>query len=189
MEKVLTEKQGKALLELARQTIAEKAGVSGSTVSTEEPLPDSKYGTFVTLKKHGQLRGCIGNLQASESVKDGVIRNAVNAAFHDSRFSPLTADELPEIEIDISVLNQPQVLEYSDAQDLIAKLRPGIDGVILSLGAARATFLPQVWEQLPTVEQFLGHLCRKAGLPENAWRDSNPRIETYQVQCFAEGEV
>ncbi len=189
MEKVLNEKQGKALLEIARQTIAEKLGMTGGTDSTEESLPDSRYGTFVTLKKRGQLRGCIGNLQASESVKGGVKRNAVNAAFHDSRFSPLTADELPEIEIDISVLNQPQVLEYSDAQDLIIKLRPGIDGVILSLGAARATFLPQVWEQLPTVEQFLDHLCRKAGLPDHAWQNSNPRIETYQVQCFAEEKV
>ncbi len=189
MEKVLNEKQGKALLQIARQTIADKLGVTGGTDLMEESLPDRRYGTFVTLKKNGQLRGCIGNLRAYETVKDSVKRNAANAAFHDSRFSPLMADELLEVEIDISILNQPQVLEYSSAQDLIEKLRPGIDGVILSLGSARATFLPQVWAQLPTVEQFLGHLCRKAGLSERAWRDLNPQVETYQVQCFAEEKV
>ncbi len=186
MEKVLSDKQGRALLQIARQTIAGRLGVASGSDDGQELLPDTKYGTFVTLKKNGQLRGCIGNLQASESVKDGVKRNATSAAFHDSRFSPLTADEFSEIEIDISVLNQAQELEYNDAQDLVTKLRPGIDGVILTQGTARATFLLQVWGQLPTVEQFLGHLCRKAGLVESAWQNSNPRIETYQVQCFAE---
>lgn len=189
MEKVLSDKQGKALLQIARQTIAGKLGVAIESDNALEALPDVQFGTFVTLKKNGQLRGCIGNLQASESVEDGVRRNAISAAFHDSRFSPLAADELSEIEIDISVLNQAQVLEYEDAQDLIEKLRPGIDGVILTLGTARATFLPQVWDQLPTVEQFLGHLCRKAGLVESSWKSSQPQIETYQVQCFAEEEV
>jgi len=186
MKKVLSEEQGKALLQIARQTIAGNLGVTSENDEIQEPLPNTKYGTFVTLKKNGHLRGCIGNLQASESVKEGVKRNALSAAFHDSRFSPLAADEFSEIEIDISVLNQAQVLEYNDAQDLVSKLQPGIDGVILTLGTARATFLPQVWDQLPTVEQFLGHLCRKAGLVESAWQNSSPRIETYQVQCFTE---
>jgi uncharacterized protein len=189
MEKVLSDKQGKALLQIARQTIASRLDVAVESDKGQESLPDLRYGTFVTLKIKGQLRGCIGNLQASESVEEGVRRNAMSAAFHDSRFAALTADELEEIEIDISVLNQAQVLEYDDGQDLLAKLQPGIDGVILTLGTARATFLPQVWSQLPTVEQFLGHLCRKAGLVESAWKTSHPQIETYQVQCFAEEEV
>ncbi len=189
MEKVLSDKQGKALLQIARQTIADRLGITVLSENAQVALPDIQYGTFVTLKNKGQLRGCIGNLQASESVTEGVKRNAISAAFHDSRFSALTVDELEEIEIDISVLSRAQVLDYDNAQDLIAKLRPGIDGVIVTVGTARATFLPQVWDQLPTVEQFLGHLCRKAGLVESAWKSSHPQIETYQVQCFEEEEV
>jgi AmmeMemoRadiSam system protein A len=186
MEKVLTEQQGQALLQLARITIAGNLGLEVEKTDIQKSIPDVTCGTFVTLKKKGQLRGCIGNLQAVGSVADGIKSNARSAAFHDSRFSPVTAGELEDIDIDISILSQPQVLEYSDGSDLISKLRPGIDGVILQLGAAGATFLPQVWDQLPNAEQFLGHLCRKAGLAETAWRDSHPRIEVYQVQCFEE---
>ena len=186
MEKVLTKEQGEALLQIARKTIAGQLGVqTGSSVS-EEAIPDAECGTFVTLKINGQLRGCIGNLQAEGSVAEGVKRNALSAAFHDSRFSPLSEKEFAAIEIDISVLSPSQRLEYSDGEDLVSKLRPGIDGVILKHGNAGATFLPQVWDQLPTPEQFLGHLCRKAGLPENSWRDLHPDIEIYQVQCFEE---
>ncbi len=90
------------------------------------------------------------------------------------------------MEIDISVLSKPQKLEYKDGEDLIAKLRPGIDGVILQIGGAGATFLPQVWEQLPDPALFLNHLCRKAGMPDKVWRDAHPEIEIYQVQCFEE---
>ncbi len=189
MEKVLTEKQGKALLQIARETIAQELGLHTETIAPEETLPDAEYGTFVTLKIGGQLRGCIGNLQAAGSVTEGVQRNAVSAAFHDSRFAPLTEKEFTEIAIDISVLSTAQKLEYSDGDDLTAKLRPGIDGVILRYGTAGATFLPQVWDQLPTPAQFLGHLCRKAGLAENSWRDLHPEIEIYQVQCFEEEEA
>ena len=189
MEKVLSDTEGKTLLQIARQAISGRLGrdVDGD-VAIQDTLADKQYGTFVTLKKNGQLRGCIGNLQATGAVAEGVKQNAIHAAFHDSRFSPLTVDELAEIEIDISVLNQPQPLEYEDAQDLLSKLRPGVDGVILSIGMAKATFLPQVWEQLPQIESFLGHLCRKAGLVESAWRDSHPLIAIYQAQCFAEEE-
>lgn len=186
MEKILTEQQGQALLKIARMTIAGNLGLEVEKTDTQESVPDIECGTFVTLKKNGQLRGCIGNLQAADPVTEGIKRNARSAAFHDSRFSPLTTEELENIEIDISVLSQAQVLEYSSGSDLLSKLRPGIDGVILKLGAAGATFLPQVWEQLPDAEQFLGHLCRKAGLAETAWQDSHPQIEVYQVQCFEE---
>ncbi len=189
MEKVLTELEGQALLKIARMTIAGNLGLEVEKNDTYEPAPDIECGTFVTLKKNGQLRGCIGNLQAAGSVTEGIQRNARSAAFHDSRFPPLTAEEFEEIEIDISVLSQAQVLEYSDGNDLLAKLRPGIDGVILQLGGAGATFLPQVWDQLPDAEQFLGNLCRKAGLAETAWQDSHPQIEVYQVQCFEEEQT
>lgn len=186
MKSVLTEEQGKQLLQLARQTIAERVGSATEAVDLQDSAFDAEYGTFVTLKIKSVLRGCIGNLLPNGSVAAGVKRNAINAAFHDSRFSPLTVDEFENVEIDISVLSQPQTLEYLDGADLISKLRPGIDGVILRLGAAGATFLPQVWDQLPAPELFLGHLCRKAGLADTAWQDSHPEIEIYQVQCFEE---
>ncbi len=188
MESVFTDDQGRMLLQLARQTIAERLGVVCEGVDVADPAFNIECGTFVTLKKNETLRGCIGNLSASETVAAGVQRNAISAAFHDSRFSPLTATELKDVRIDISILSQPQALEYENGDDLIAKLRPGIDGVILRLDGAGATFLPQVWEQLPDPEQFLGHLCRKAGLAESAWKESHPDIEIYQVQCFSEDD-
>jgi len=187
MKSVLTKQQGKTLLKLARQTIAERLEQREQPAAVQDEILDTaEYGSFVTLKIKGALRGCIGNLLPSGSVADGVKRNAISAAFHDSRFSPLTAAELEQVEIDISVLNQPQTLEYLDGDDLISKLRPGVDGVILKQGGAGATFLPQVWDQLPSPELFLGHLCRKAGLVESAWKNSHPQIEIYQVQCFEE---
>jgi len=186
MEKVLTEGQGKVLLQIARMTISDRLGQNIQSPDAVKELPDTAYATFVTLKKNGQLRGCIGNLQPTGSVLESVQRNAVNAAFHDSRFPPLTIEELQELAIDISVLSQAEILEYSDGDDLLGKLRPGIDGVILRLGMASATFLPQVWEQLSTPALFLDHLCRKAGLAESAWRNEHPQIEIYQVQFFAE---
>ena len=186
MDDMLTAEQGAFLLRLAWLAIAEKLGGKEKIPATEDAAPQRKSGTFVTLKIAGQLRGCIGNLEAAGSIVDGIRRNALNAAFHDHRFSPLSEEELEQVHIDISILTQASPLIYSDAADLLKKLRPGIDGVILSHGSARATFLPQVWEQLPQPEQFLGHLCRKAGLPEKTWRDSHMEILIYQVQCFAE---
>lgn len=186
MNQVLTEEQGKALLALARQTISEKLGGENQAAMPEDSALEAECGTFVTLKIKGALRGCIGNLLPSGSVAEGVQRNAISAAFNDSRFAPLTAGEFAQVEIDISVLSKPQTLEYKDGEDLIAKLRPGIDGVILQIGGAGATFLPQVWEQLPDPALFLDHLCRKAGMPDNVWRDAHPEIEIYQVQCFEE---
>ncbi len=146
-------------------------------------------GTFVTLKIKGSLRGCIGNLTPARSIYDGVKENAVNAAFNDHRFTGLSQKELTQIRIGISVLTSPQPVVYSTPEELKTRLRPGIDGVILRLGGSGATFLPQVWQQLPEVEVFLSHLCRKAGLSETAWRDSHPDIEIYQVQEFEEEEV
>jgi len=193
MQEYLTEEQGRQLLRLARVTIAKK--LSGPTTPNEEekaehhddPALLAQCGTFVTLKIGGQLRGCIGNLEPVSSIYEGIQRNALNAAFHDSRFAKLTAEELGRVHIYISILTRPQPLIYRDGEDLVARLRPGIDGVILGLGHYSATFLPQVWEQLPRAEDFLGHLCRKAELSPTAWRDSHPEVATYQVQCFEEG--
>ncbi|MEK6201130.1 MAG: AmmeMemoRadiSam system protein A [Desulfobulbaceae bacterium] len=189
MQDHLTEEQGGQLLRLARETLAEKLGKKTERSSDGiEPALQAECGTFVTLKIGGQLRGCIGNLEPVGSIYEAVRRNALNAAFQDYRFPQLSAEELARVHIDISILTRPQTLLYCDGADLASRLRPGIDGVILRLGRCRATFLPQVWEQLPLAEEFLSHLCRKAGLSETAWQDSHPEVEIYQVQCFAEGK-
>ncbi|MEN8189656.1 MAG: AmmeMemoRadiSam system protein A [Thermodesulfobacteriota bacterium] len=186
MTDFLSDEQGKQLLRLARETIDTQLSGRQPVQQQGDSGLDSERGTFVTLKIGGQLRGCIGNLLPSGSVLESVQRNALNAAFNDHRFSPLTGDELARVHIDISILTEPVALEYDDGDDLIHKLRPGVDGVILSHGRHSATFLPQVWDQLPAAELFLGHLCRKAGLNDHAWRDHHPQIKIYQVQCFEE---
>ncbi|MFO7665851.1 MAG: AmmeMemoRadiSam system protein B [Desulfobacterales bacterium] len=188
----LNEKQGQILLKLARKTISEKLGIKlkQEQVSPASDFEDKslqrKSGTFVTLKIRNQLRGCIGNLDASEPIIEGVKRNAINAAFNDFRFSPLTAKEFENVEIEISILSEPRPLAYKDNEDLINKLRPGIDGVIIRKGRASATFLPQVWEQLTRPEEFFSHLCSKAGIPSDSWKNSKLEVLTYDVQYFEE---
>ncbi|MFH1975542.1 MAG: AmmeMemoRadiSam system protein B [Pseudomonadota bacterium] len=188
----LNEKQGQILLKLARKTISEELGIKPKpgqeslASDLEEKDLQRKSGTFVTLKIHNQLRGCIGNLDASGPIMEGVKRNAINAAFNDFRFSPLTIKEFDKVEIEISILSEPKPLEYKDSNDLIKKLRPGVDGVIIRKGRASATFLPQVWEQLKRPEDFLSHLCTKAGLPSDSWKNSKLEVLTYNVQYFEE---
>jgi len=189
----LTNKQGDALLSIARQTIMESLGINGPNINNEknedilkDKIFQTNSGTFVTLHLNGQLRGCMGNIMASETIKDGVKRNAINAAFHDPRFPGVKKDELKNIDMEISILTKPVPMDYKDGQDLIDNLRVNIDGVILQKGRASATFLPQVWEQLPSPEEFLSHLCLKAGLPQDAWNSPGIEILTYQVQYFNE---
>ncbi len=188
---MLTDKQGDILLRLARQTIEERLGLPPSVpvdpAELEDPDLREHRGVFVTLNKRGNLRGCIGSLLGVESIIDGVRRHAINAALHDHRFPMVTADEVPELRIDISVLTAPQNLEYDGAEDLLRKLRPQVDGLIIrGPGGASATFLPQVWSQLPVPEMFLEHLCLKAGLPRDYWRSGQLTVQTYQVQHFEE---
>ncbi len=186
-----SKEQGQLLVKLARQTIYKELGqdVQGSE-SLETALRSKEFqerrATFVTLNKSGQLRGCIGSLLGREPIVEGVRHNAINAAFHDPRFRPLSEEELDQIEIEISILSDPKPLEYHDGDDLIAKLRVNVDGVILRKGSASATFLPQVWKQLPNPKDFLSHLCRKAGLHADAWQKTRPEILTYQVEYFEE---
>ncbi|ADW16460.1 AMMECR1 domain protein [Desulfobulbus propionicus DSM 2032] len=188
---MLSQQQGQVLVRLARQEIERHLGMTPSRPVTTEELRDpalqERRGVFVTLHKRGDLRGCIGSLAAAESIVDGTRRNALNAAFHDYRFEPLTTAELPALHVEVSVLTEPQPLAYENADDLLRLLRPGVDGVILQgPGGASATFLPQVWQQLPAPDQFLGHLCRKAGLAQGAWRSGTLGVFTYQVQSFEE---
>lgn len=140
---------------------------------------------FVTINERDSLRGCIGSLRAYRPLIEDVIENAKAAAFMDPRFPPLTPKEFDEITIEISVLSEPKPLEYNNAQDLREKIKPGIDGVVLNLDGHQATFLPQVWEDLPDFEEFFAHLCRKAGLRPNCL-ELHPQILTYQVEKFSE---
>ncbi len=185
----LTEAEGKYLLEEARKTI--EASITGkkATASKEAGLPEpfkEQRGTFVTLTIRGNLRGCIGHIIPQESLIEGIRANAVNAAFRDPRFRPLSEDEWKNVKIEISILTEPKPLVYTDGNDLLAKLRPDIDGVILKKGFHQSTFLPQVWEQLPDKKAFLNHLCLKAGLDGDAWKKGDLEVSTYQVQAFEE---
>lgn len=189
----LRDEQGQALVRLARQTIAKKLGLKPKSLmddAEQDVLNDSELqvrrGTFVTLTLDNQLRGCIGTLSATESIVDSIKNNALNAAFNDFRFSPLDVEELARVLVEVSILTEPKPLDFNDGDDLLDLLTPHVDGVIIRKGSASATFLPQVWEQLPRPEDFLAHLCRKAGLPSSAWRDKKLKVSTYQVQYFEE---
>jgi len=189
----LSPEQGKVLLSLARQTIAGRLGLnvlSEEQEATENNLQDHVFskdrGTFVTLHKNGQLRGCIGTIAPVESIREGIRRNAINASFSDNRFPNLTAKEFTQIDIELSILTDPSPLDYTDGNDLLRKLRPNIDGVIIRQGMTGATFLPQVWGQLSRPEDFLSHLCLKAGLQADSWQTGNLEVQTYQVQHFSE---
>lgn len=184
---------GQALVTLARKTITEHLGrhfpaadsaALAKLLDTE--AAKERHGVFVTLTINGHLRGCIGTLSAEDSVVAGVKQHAVNAAFRDHRFSPLSLEELARVAIEVSILSEPQPLDYCGPADLLARLRPGIDGVILGAKFRSATFLPQVWAQLPEPADFLNQLCLKAGLARDTWQTSAVEIRTYQVQHFSD---
>lgn len=185
--------EGLLLVRLARFTIAEKLGVPLDEAEKSElkkrlkqAVFAQKRGVFVTLHIEGALRGCIGSLESDETVRRGVIENALNAAFHDPRFSPLTNEELDRVDIEVSVLSTPKRLFHATPEELVSKLEPGKDGVIIAKGVAKATFLPQVWDQLPKASTFLSHLCTKAGLSSDEWKTQGLEVMTYRVQYFCE---
>ena len=138
---------------------------------------------FVTLNRHGQLRGCIGSLEARRSLVEDISENAYAAAFRDPRFNPLQASELEDLKLSISVLSPAQPMHFSSEQDLLSQIRPGVDGLILEHGYHRGTFLPSVWEQLPNPVDFLRHLKQKAGLPADFWAD-DIRVSRYHTESF-----
>ncbi|PKN15169.1 MAG: AmmeMemoRadiSam system protein A [Deltaproteobacteria bacterium HGW-Deltaproteobacteria-24] len=144
------------------------------------PFLDQPKATFVTLMLNGQLRGCMGSLVAHRTLYDDLVSNAKAAAFKDPRFNPLSQEEFESIEVELSLLSEPQKLFYDSVENLKAKIHPNIDGVILHYGNHQATFLPQVWEQLPTFELFFEHLCAKAGVSVACLQD-NAVIYTYKV--------
>ncbi len=180
------------LLSLARESIGFSLKERKSYTVDPDLLSPSlreKRACFVTLTLNGQLRGCIGHLEAIQPLYKDVIENATSAAFDDPRFPPLGEEELDQVGIELSILGKPTDLDYKDAHDLIKKLRPGKDGVILRKGAYGATFLPQVWEKLKAPEDFLSHLCAKAGLDSNEWRKGKLEVQTYTVEAFDEKGV
>jgi AmmeMemoRadiSam system protein A len=178
---------GTILLPLARSSIAAQLAI-GAPLETDAPWLRAPGASFVTLMLAGQLRGCIGSLEAERALGDDVKANAVAAAFRDPRFAPLSASELATVEVEVSVLTRPTALDFYDENDALAKLRPGVDGVIFEYGHHRSTFLPQVWEDLPDRHVFMTQLKRKAGLPPDFW-DPGARLATYEVTKWREADL
>jgi len=172
----LNEEQKNILKSLAEYTLRYSVTHNGATPKISlADYPDALTqpgACFVTLEKHGYLRGCIGSLEALNPLVEDVVKNTVAAAYADPRFAAVQAVELDDISLSLSVLSPAQALDVSDQNDLLQQLRPGVDGLILQDGRNRATFLPSVWHQLPDKILFLNHLKQKAGLPENYWSDS-----------------
>ena len=146
---------------------------------------DDPGATFVTLRIAGRLRGCIGTLIPYQSLELDVQHNALSAAFEDPRFPPVTTAELSLIEIEVSVLSTPEPLYFSSRAEALSLLQPGVDGVVLRVPGGRATFLPQVWDELPEPEEFMRHLMQKAGLAPTYWSD-DVRLERYTVTAYSE---
>lgn len=172
------------LLQLAREAINHK--LTGAPLVDKEqlikqyPQLEEQRATFVTLNLDGRLRGCIGSLVAHRTLYDDIVHNAQSAAFGDPRFAPLSLEEFQYIDIEISLLTPAVILPYDDIPDLKSKIIPNKHGVILKLGSNQATFLPQVWEQLPTFEVFFEHLCQKARL-QSSCLELHPQIYTYEA--------
>lgn len=189
MEDGLTLEEQRTLLLLAREAL--EHGVRGQELpaldeSTLTPSLRENGASFVTLTVRGQLRGCIGALEPYRPLVQDVREHAVAAALEDPRFPAVSERELNGIQIEVSRLTRPVPLEYKDASDLLSRLRPHVDGVILRDARHRATFLPQVWEKIPNAAEFLGNLCYKMGVSPDAWRTKHFDVLTYQVQEFHE---
>jgi len=183
--RTLPDDAGPVLLAAARAAIADELGATAPPPPPWPDWADTPLGTFVTLTQGGDLRGCIGTLTAHVPVREDVTANAVRAARHDPRFPPMTADELARTRVEVSVLSPAEPMSVTSEAEALATLRPGIDGVIFAAGHRRATFLPQVWEQLPDPRTFLSHLRHKAGLSSNYW-GSDVQLSRYTVQAWHE---
>lgn len=179
------------LLDIARQAVVDAAHGRPLAPLPMESLPPALKqdgAAFVTLTRHGSLRGCIGALEAYQPLAADVQEHAAAATVSDYRFPPVSPGETDSIHIEISRLTPTVPLEYSTPAELLGKLRPNNDGVLIQDGFRRATFLPQVWETLPQPEDFLAHLCMKMGAPANLWQRRILKVSTYQVEMFEEGK-
>jgi uncharacterized protein len=189
MQDKLTFEEQQILLHVAREAI--EYSVRGEKLrpldeASLSPQLHENGASFVTLTIYGELRGCIGALEAHQPLAQDVREHAIAAALEDPRFPPVREAELSRIQIEVSRLTRPTPLEYKDAADLLSKLRPHVDGVILRDGFRRATFLPQVWEKIPDRAEFLNYLCQKMGAGENAWSTRHLDVFIYHVEEFHE---
>lgn len=180
-----TAERGRTLLRIARASLAEALGFGGASGAYDDPWLREPGATFVTLRRWGNLRGCVGSILAYRPLFEDVWRNARASAFNDTRFPPVEPGELPEITVEVSLLSHPEPLACTSEAEALRLLRPGVDGVIFEYEEHRSTFLPQVWEQLPNPREFLDHLRHKAGLPPGFWAPE-VRLSRYGVQKWEE---
>lgn len=180
--------RGNVLLAIARATISEALGECVNEVNESSPWLQEKGATFVTLTKNQALRGCIGTIEAYRPLLVDIKANAFAAAFRDPRFSPLTADELDLVRVEVSLLSAIQPISFSSERDALLQLQSGIDGVVFEFGTYRSTFLPQVWEQLPDPVVFMAHLKHKAGLDFDFW-DDKIKLYRYSVSKWKENNL
>jgi len=180
----MPEDKGRILLAIARAAIAEALG-QHYVANEDAPWLRIKAACFITLMQNDKLRGCIGTLEAHHSLLEDIKYNAKAAAFNDTRFTPVTSSELESIDIEVSLLSPMRALDFSDEQDALAQLQPGIDGVVFEFGSHRSTFLPQVWQQLPDAKDFIAQLKAKAGLSPDFWANE-VKLSRYTVRKWKE---
>jgi AmmeMemoRadiSam system protein B/AmmeMemoRadiSam system protein A len=177
--------RGETLLAAARSAIGSHFGAAPLVLGSKSWLLEPGA-SFVTLTLEGDLRGCIGSLEAHRPLLEDVQKNAIAAAFRDPRFAPLSNHEFAQVRVEVSELSPSQALEFDSEDHALSLLRPHHDGLILEYGRHRSTFLPQVWESLPRPDMFLAQLKRKAGLPTDFWHDEL-RLSRYTVTKWKEG--
>ena len=183
----MSTQRGTTLLTLARNAIAQELGAEQHACADVHWL-DSPGACFVTLTQDGELRGCIGSLEAERSLREDVVTNARAAAFRDPRFQPLTLQDYPSVQVEVSVLSPTVPLHFDSEQQALEQLRPGIDGVVLEYRRQRSTFLPQVWEQLSDPHQFMSALKQKAGLRADFWH-AEMKLARYSVEKWRERDT
>jgi AmmeMemoRadiSam system protein A len=191
MNNTLSNEDRAILLDVARRSIEYGLQYQSPLTVDAADYPETLRplrATFITLEIDDHLRGCIGTLEARSPLVQDVAEHAFAAAFEDPRFFPLRTEEFPRLDIHISVLSPPEPMEFSSEDELLAQLRPGVDGLILRLGQRRATFLPSVWDSLPDPYVFLAQLKQKAGLPLDFW---SPELtaERYTTESFSAADV
>ncbi len=183
-----TEQQRQQLLKIARDSIhsgLETGKPSIIDINTMQDALQERRATFITLHKQAQLRGCVGGIMARIPLAQDTAEHAYAAAFRDTRFTPVETHEFDQLEISISVLSLPEPLVFSDEDELLEKIRPGIDGLILEEHDKRGVFLPSVWESLPDKKEFLRQLKRKAGVSMDYWSDEI-RVQFFITEYFSE---
>ena|SRR3989339_763225 len=180
------------ILSLAHRSIEHFFDTGKILKIKESELPSvqfsEKRACFVTLTLDGNLRGCIGHIEPIQPLYLDIIENAMSSAFEDPRFNQLTREEFKNVEIEVSVLTVPQELFFANSGDLLMKLQPNVDGVIIQRGRLGATYLPQVWERFESKEDLMSSLCQKAGLSADDWKNFGLNVQVYQAEVIKNTE-